>query len=389
MAFRGGVLMVVLGLCLLYVNGGVGEGINGESRWGLGEHRLMVNLLSSYHPLVIPRTPVNVSYSLDLVSIDGVDMKEKMLRISAYAKIEWHDDRLQWDPSIFSGVSSLLLPADKVWRPDLKLYAQVLEEEDFNLRVHADGSILHYVPMRLAVPCPMQFGNYPFDVQTCYLRLESWGYDASMINLSHHERSPGAGLYYYLSNADWKVQSFTASTHDKLFVCCEEPYIELSFRIQVKRKIGEKAAYSIRVLAPSVLTSLLLLLCFLIPPRCGERITLCSVLLLCVLLQLFHLNLTVPITGPDAPFLADFLCFSVFLAFFAAMESVLSLNLSRCGSGSGNNNGRPIDGEEFVTQDKPSTGLMRIARFIDVGCFIVFTFIFAVAGGVILNPDTE
>ncbi|XP_038071444.1 neuronal acetylcholine receptor subunit alpha-6-like [Patiria miniata] len=390
MAFRSGVLMVVLGLCLLYLNGSVGVSSAGlkdpvhDSR-----ATLIVHLLSLYHPMIIPMTPVNVSYGLELLSIDGVDEKENILRFSAWSRIQWRDHRFQWDPIEYNGVNAINLPGHKVWRPDLRLYAQVLEEEDVNLRAYSDGTIYHLVPMRLAVPCSMQFANYPFDVQTCDLRLESWTYDGTMINLSLFGGSSGASVGdFHRPNSQWKVQSFTASRQLLSYVCCVEKYINLSFRIQVQRQVGE---YTVRVLAPSVVTSLLILLCFLIPPHCGERILLCSVLLLCVLLQLFHLNLTVPISGPDAPFLANFLCFSVFLAFFAAVESVLSLNLSRCGSGSGNNNGRLVDGEpeEFVMQAKPNTSLKRVARFIDVGCFIVFTFIFAVAGGVILNPKTE
>ncbi|XP_022108689.1 neuronal acetylcholine receptor subunit alpha-6-like [Acanthaster planci] len=386
MASRGSVMLV--GLCLFYLSGCGGQGSYNESKADLqaqqhsGRHKLLAYLLGLYNPLVIPRTPVNVTYSMVLTGVDGVDEKEGILRISTIQRIKWFDHRFQWDPSEYHGIQWVNLPAKKLWGPDLRPHAQILEEEEVNLRIHSGGTIYHYPPMRLAVPCEMHFAYYPFDSHSCSLKVESWSYDGNMINLTLPDYPAAELATHEQPNNQWKVQSFTADRHVVKYVCCEETWVSLTFNIMLQRQVRE---YTVRVLAPSVVTSLLILLCFLIPPHCGERILFVSILLLCILLQLFHLNLTVPIRGPDAPYLADFLCFSVFLAFFSVVESVLSLNLSRGVSESRKSDCRE-DTEEFGIQAKTSTGMTRIARFIDVGCFMVFSFIFAVAGGVILNP---
>jgi hypothetical protein len=345
--------------------------------------------LSVHNTLVIPRTPVKVTYATELISVDGVDEKEGILRISTFENIGWSDHRFQWDPSAYSGITHVNIPSDRIWRPDLRPYAILLEEEIVNLIVYADGSVLYVPPMRLAVPCAMQFAYYPYDTHTCTLRVESWSYDSTMINVTLSSYG-AASLNYYTPSSQWKIESFTVDRNTQKYDCCPQEYIDLQFRIKLQRQVQE---YHVRVLAPAVVTSLLLLLCFLIPPDRSERVIFCSVLLLCVLLQLFHLNLTVPIRGSDAPYLADFLCFSVFLAFFAIVESVVSLNLAGgCLNGIGicNNNKankKSEDGQELEKEDKPADmgTATRIARFIDVICFAVFTFIFAVAGGVLLN----
>ncbi|XP_022108686.1 neuronal acetylcholine receptor subunit alpha-3-like [Acanthaster planci] len=393
MAFRGGAV-VLLGLCMLYPTTELGthptdsEGQASYSEWTdvWGEEsyyiKLILQLTTTHHPLVIPpRMPVNVTYGLDLSSIDSVNEKENIMRISVYAEMKWVDPRAQWEPSNFGGIVFMDVPPDKLWYPDIRPHAQILEKEEVSLRVHFDGTIYHYPQMRLAVPCAMHFAYYPFDTQRCTLNVESWKHDASVINLTLPEGplEIRPTVTKVLPNPEWQVQEFTAARHEDKYPCCNGLYHSLAFSMIVKRQAQE---YTVRVLAPSVVTSLLILLCFLIPPHCGERILFVSILLLCILLQLFQLNLTVPIRGPDAPYLADFLCFSVFLAFFAVVESVLSLNLSRGVRGNSN-------GEEFITQTKTNMGMTRIARFIDIGCFMVFTFIFAVAGGVILNPNTE
>ncbi|XP_038073090.1 neuronal acetylcholine receptor subunit beta-2-like [Patiria miniata] len=318
-------------------------------------HNLIVELMEMHNKEVIPKTPVNVSYSLSLFSIDGVDEKDNILRISAFATLYF--------TCLFRVV-----------------------EADVPLVAHFDGTISYFLPLQIAIPCPFNFKDFPFDVHTCDLRLESWSHPGSAINLTILEDAVST-LFYHRENSQWEVQSFKVN---RTVVEYEDytttQFITLSYRIQIKRTVKE---YTVRFVAPSVITSLLILLCFLIPPLSGGRMVLCSVVILGLLLQLFHLNQTVPIHGSDAPFMAQFLTFSVFLAVFAAVESVVSMNLSSWGtlSGSGNNNSNaPKDGEELVAQPKPNLFLMQLARIIDLVCFVVFTVIFAIGGGIILNP---
>ncbi|XP_038071525.1 neuronal acetylcholine receptor subunit beta-4-like [Patiria miniata] len=392
MAFRDGALVVVLGLCLLYVKGGAGVSTaESQDAQHDSRHDLIAKLMEVHNKLVMPKTPVNVSYGLTLLSIEGVDEKENILRIAAFATIQWFDHRFQWDPANYSGLSFVNLPRNSIWTPDFRmLYAQVVEEDDVNLIAYAGGTVSHFLPLRLAIPCSFNFKDFPSDVHTCDLFLESWSHPGSLINLTFFEDETAASLAYHRVNSQWEAQSFKVNRKvTKYPDYSTEEYINLSYRIQFKRTVKE---YTVRFVAPSVVTSLLILLCFLIPPLSGGRMVLCSVVILGLLLQLFHLNQTVPIHGSDAPFMAKFLTFSVFLAAFAAVESVVSMNLSSWGtlSGSSNNNSNaPKDGEELVAQPKPNLFLMQLARIIDLVCFVVFTVIFAIGGGVILNPTTE
>jgi len=34
----------------------------------------------------------------------------------------WKDERLRWDPSEYGGASSLRVTANRIWKPDLRLY---------------------------------------------------------------------------------------------------------------------------------------------------------------------------------------------------------------------------------------------------------------------------
>lgn len=35
---------------------------------------------------------------------------------------EWIDERLQWEPTDYSGLHTLRVPCDKLWLPDMVLY---------------------------------------------------------------------------------------------------------------------------------------------------------------------------------------------------------------------------------------------------------------------------
>ena len=35
---------------------------------------------------------------------------------------EWHDFNLEWNPSEYSNISAVRIPAEKLWRPDIVLY---------------------------------------------------------------------------------------------------------------------------------------------------------------------------------------------------------------------------------------------------------------------------
>lgn len=35
---------------------------------------------------------------------------------------EWHDYKLRWDPSDYENVTSIRIPSELIWRPDIVLY---------------------------------------------------------------------------------------------------------------------------------------------------------------------------------------------------------------------------------------------------------------------------
>ncbi|XP_033632002.1 neuronal acetylcholine receptor subunit alpha-6-like isoform X1 [Asterias rubens] len=365
-------VLLVLMMCLSFHGRVV---VSGGAPSHSDKSRLLVELLRSYDKRMYPESPVNVTYSMSLQRLERLDETTNLLYISALEVTEWSDSRLVWDPASFNGVPHIPLSPDHVWTPNVKPDLKILDDETVQIGTMSDGKVHQTKLLRLALSCTPDLANYPYDSPSCKFKVEDLGYSTEDINLYISEIRSGADLNAYEMNALWRTNSFNAVRKEIKYACCEEVYETINYSINLSRKPN---GFAVRVLAPAVLTSLLVLFCFLIPPSCGERSVVCSVLLVATIIQMVSFNLSVPMVGGGTPFLGVFFCFSVFMAFFATVVSVASLNLAR---------GFGVDAKDggVRTVDSSKTTMLKIARFIDVMCFVVFILVFAIAGGTILN----
>lgn len=75
----------------------------------------------------------------------------------------------------------------------------------------------------------------------------------------------------------------------KNYVCCPEPYVDVTFAILIRRRT---LFYTVNLIVPCVMISSMTLLGFTLPHECGEKLTLGShYLQTCFQLQYFSLVL--------------------------------------------------------------------------------------------------
>ncbi|KAL8179655.1 UNVERIFIED_CONTAM: Neuronal acetylcholine receptor subunit alpha-4 [Gekko kuhli] len=53
---------------------------------------------------------------------DFQDEKNQMMTTNVWVKQEWHDYKLRWDPEEYENVTSIRIPSELIWRPDIVLY---------------------------------------------------------------------------------------------------------------------------------------------------------------------------------------------------------------------------------------------------------------------------
>ena len=46
----------------------------------------------------------------------------RALNAPSFLPQEWHDYKLHWDPADYENVTSIRIPSELIWRPDIVLY---------------------------------------------------------------------------------------------------------------------------------------------------------------------------------------------------------------------------------------------------------------------------
>ena len=63
-----------------------------------------------------------VEYDVSLHQIIDVDEKNQILTTNCWITAKWIDSHLTWNASDFGDISTIRLPYDRVWLPDIILY---------------------------------------------------------------------------------------------------------------------------------------------------------------------------------------------------------------------------------------------------------------------------
>ncbi|CAI2323818.1 unnamed protein product [Caenorhabditis sp. 36 PRJEB53466] len=318
---------------------------------------LKENYDSFERPVENSSAPLDVSVRFLLNQILDVDEKNQVMSILAYMDYHWNDYKLKWDPSMFGGIRDVRFSGDddahfKLWRPDVLLFNSVSESFDstYSSRfiVSFNGDVQQNPPGIFRFICQIDVTYYPFDRQTCFLKLGSWTYNGKYINLDFllkpiigiqgnailvkPERSSSSQASYfvnesidlqvYLQNGEWDLEGTPGKRVVQMFGTDE--YHELYFYIHIRRRT---LAYGINLIIPSLVISMMTILGFTLPPDACEKITLETTVLLSVIFFLQMVSSTSPPQSQSVPILAAFFSCCLMLVACSCVFTVLTLSL--------------------------------------------------------------
>lgn len=110
--------------------------------------------------------------------------------LSMYLRYMWYDARLSFDAATNNNFTTIKLPDnawDQIWIPEVvfrnEKHATFHDVSTANrmLRLHDTGKVWYVFKVTAQLSCPMGLQSYPFDTQGCPLRIESFGYDSSVV----------------------------------------------------------------------------------------------------------------------------------------------------------------------------------------------------------------
>jgi hypothetical protein len=231
----------------------------GESPYAALKEALLKN---GYDPDVRPggpTEPVQVEMSLNVNAI-RVEEWNVALRADGWLVLTWKDARLAWDPTAFSQVDKIRLPASAVWIPDITLGNQIPSTDTTNaaqqyqVLVYNNGTVLWVPSVPLATTCFLELSNFPKDVQKCTMMFGSWVYDKTEIDL--HLYREGLTMDYLVNTSPWVVTGASAEEKDMVYPGVFGVYPSVFYTFTLERRTGFYCLTLYLPILVSVLTSI-------------------------------------------------------------------------------------------------------------------------------------
>ncbi|XP_034044755.1 glycine receptor subunit alpha-3 isoform X1 [Thalassophryne amazonica] len=202
--------------------------------------------------------PVNVSCNIFINSFGSIAETTMDYRVNIFLRQQWNDPRLAYaeypDDSLDLDPSML----DSIWKPDLFFanekgaHFHEVTTDNKLLRIFKNGNVLYSIRLTLTLSCPMDLKNFPMDVQTCIMQLESFGYTMNDLIFEWQANGPvqvaeGLTLPQFILKDESELRYCTKHYNTGKFTCIE-------VRFHLERQMGY---YLIQMYIPSLLIVIL------------------------------------------------------------------------------------------------------------------------------------
>ena len=124
----------------------------------------------------------------------------------------------------------------------------------------------------------------------------SWSYDGFQVNLNKVGQS--GDVSNYIPNSEWTLVKLHAKRNLVTYSCCTEPYPDVTYTIQIRRK---PLFYVFNMILPCCIITLVALLGFYIPSDSGEKVTMGITTLLSMTVFLMLVAESMPPTSDVLP----------------------------------------------------------------------------------------
>ncbi|XP_052873845.1 glycine receptor subunit alpha-2-like [Anopheles cruzii] len=286
-----------------------------------------------YDKNVKPGTLTDVSVSLYINRISGVDENKEEISFDVFLQITWEDLRVQPIMANMVGEFVDLTKADRdmIWVPDLyirqlrEMKMLTLFEEISSLRLYENSTISLSIGATIIIKCDMDFVLYPLDVQRCPVDFSSYKYPVKDLrfrwrteNALSFPKDFGNGFF----RLPKYVVSFYTEQESQIVNYSDDNHSSARLEITLSREVK---SYLLENYLPSTLFVSISWGSFVVVP---EIVPGRMVLLVTTLLSLITMFDTVRNNSPDA---LELKCLEVWLisctlfVFFALMEYFIVL----------------------------------------------------------------
>ena len=287
-------------------------------------------LFTGYNTHILPsyKTVLNVSLGMYLFSINDFNEVSGIFSAVGGVYFLWPDSRLEWKPEDFGNLTTLVVPSTKVWYPELYLINPAenltpLGDGTFVTRLQCNGYLLRFMGSMIKTTCSVDTTYYPYDEQTCQIKVSAWGYDPKT-EVRLQNLSTTLDLFYYQENAQWKltktemkpykIEGFTSGTIDGIVVGV------ISMQRQPEYLV-------LNILVPIFLLCFLNPFVFLLPPESGERVSYTVTIFLSIAVFMTIFSETMPKSSHPMSMLSYFLTILMAYSTFICLITILIMRM--------------------------------------------------------------
>ncbi|XP_034003385.1 5-hydroxytryptamine receptor 3A-like isoform X1 [Trematomus bernacchii] len=269
-------------------------------------------------------SPLNITISITVVGIVGVEEKSQSLTTLIWQVLEWNIEGLSWDDKE-CGTSRVSVPREKLWIPDIHIAEFMTEDKSHKtpyVYINNTGHVFDDKPIAVISSCILNIYSFPFDIQNCSLTFGSYLHfntDIRMVQGSSSEEILKESLEVSKTNGEWALIGVHVNP-DAQLVLSEGSYSEIKYYIILRRR---PTLYVVNLLIPSCFLITVDLFSFMLPPHSVDRSSFKMTLILGYTVFLLIMNDLLPTTGEITPLINVFFSLSLALMVASLLETVL------------------------------------------------------------------
>uniref|UniRef100_A0A8D0L4G7 Acetylcholine receptor subunit alpha n=1 Tax=Sphenodon punctatus TaxID=8508 RepID=A0A8D0L4G7_SPHPU len=273
-------------------------GISEPSFIAKSEDRLFKHLFQDYQRWVRPvewlNDTIKVKFGLAITQLVDVDEKNQLMTTNVWLKQVKYFFSFSADGR-FEGTSTKTV-------------------------VKYDGTIAWTPPANYKSSCTIDVTFFPFDLQNCSMKFGSWTYDGSQVDIILEDYDVDKRDFF--DNGEWEIVNATGSKGNRTDGCCWYPFINYSFII---RRLP--LFYTLFLIIPCIGLSFLTVLVFYLPSNEGEKISLCTSVLVSLTVFLLVIEEIIPSSSKVIPLIGEYLVFTMIFVTLSIVITVFAINI--------------------------------------------------------------
>lgn len=262
------------------------------------EQLLQEKIMFNYTKEVPPRPPYSTCTDVKLQFLISSPQVNDIQEFSVYSwiYIDWTDERLEWGPTSYKGISEINVNGLSIWRPDIRhlnsisdKYAIFMDKYDsLPCEVSSNGLVRCTSRATFQSKCSTDLKDWPYDMQVCSLQFGVRSH-AQRINLMFSDTF--IFLVSSKNSVEWIMVDYKLEEN-------EDEDRQLKIYFTMVRHAKNLAAF---VIYPSLLITLLTISTLLLDVRCVIRLYMACFSLMCHFCFLTEIGMNIPNHGRNVP----------------------------------------------------------------------------------------